>query len=495
MEFSSSLPLDLLALADPATRGAPPPLAFRPGDASGGGAALPFELCLELLEPVVSSGEPLPLPGNPLPVALDEDTAPELDAAETLALALPGFMPAPIVAVAPPAGSADAAAADAAALSLVPSAALPTQAQPASTAAEPTVAAGVPQNFTVAPSAVAGAPPSSAPEAPGPTPSTAAADADANAWLATLADTGSDTPAATAPAATQPAALRSAVDSGATATTARPLAADADYAAEAAVVAPRSEPSPVPRRSDEPSRGTPRISWREALTANAVQPSQSTPLATADTPDAALPTAAPAASPFVAALRGDIAAASGTSSAPVAEAGAAPGGHAALHAATAQHSSATAQTTAAATPDRAPVDTTTPRWQEAFASRVQWLADQNIGEAHIRLNPPELGAVDVKISLVEDRTFVQLTTHTTAARDELAQSLPRLRELFAASGLDLGGASVATGRDGQARNDGAPADQPYASRQGFASGSDEATAATAPSRRSAAGASRIDLFA
>ena len=97
----------------------------------------------------------------------------------------------------------------------------------------------------------------------------------------------------------------------------------------------------------------------------------------------------------------------------------------------------------------APVDLRTPNWQEAFANRVQWLVDTQVGEARIKLNPPELGAVDVKISLVDDKTYVQLTTATAAARDELSQSLPRLRELFTGSGLELGGASVHNGRDGQ----------------------------------------------
>lgn len=113
--------------------------------------------------------------------------------------------------------------------------------------------------------------------------------------------------------------------------------------------------------------------------------------------------------------------------------------------------SATAATAAAAsTFGDAPVDTRAQQWQEAFAGRVQWLVDQGVGEARIRLNPPELGAVDVKISLVEDKTFVQLTAATAAARDELAQSLPRLRDLFVASGLELGGASVQGGRGGHA---------------------------------------------
>ena len=115
-------------------------------------------------------------------------------------------------------------------------------------------------------------------------------------------------------------------------------------------------------------------------------------------------------------------------------------------------------TSAAATPAASlpstPVDVRTPSWQEAFASRVQWLVETQAGEARIKLNPPELGAVDVKISLVDDKTYVQLTTATAAARDELAQSLPRLRELLTVSGLEVGGASVHNGHDQHPTGDG-----------------------------------------
>ena len=152
-------------------------------------------------------------------------------------------------------------------------------------------------------------------------------------------------------------------------------------------------------------------------------------------------------------------------------------------------------TTAAALPPPAsagaPVDLRSPNWQEAFANRVQWLVDTQVGEARIKLNPPELGAVDVTISLVDDKTYVQLTTATAAARDELSQSLPRLRELFTGSGLELGGASVHNGRDGHASGDGrgAGAAEPrwFA---GFAEHGDELAAG--PLRRSLG---RIDVFA
>jgi flagellar hook-length control protein FliK len=128
----------------------------------------------------------------------------------------------------------------------------------------------------------------------------------------------------------------------------------------------------------------------------------------------------------------------------------------------AAHGSATSTAPAAAALST-PVDVRTPGWHEAFANRVQWLVDSDVNEARIRLHPAELGAVDVEISLIDDKTYVQLTTATASARDELSQSLPRLRELFASSGLELGGASVRDGRDSQqpfGRGDGPAAPSP-----------------------------------
>jgi flagellar hook-length control protein FliK len=112
------------------------------------------------------------------------------------------------------------------------------------------------------------------------------------------------------------------------------------------------------------------------------------------------------------------------------------------------------------------VDTTAARWHDALATRIQWLVDHDVGEAKIKLNPPELGALDVKISLLDDKTYVQMTAHSASARDELAQGLPRLRELLSAGGLELGGATVSGGHDD--RGAFGPAPQPIARAAPFA---------------------------
>jgi flagellar hook-length control protein FliK len=139
-----------------------------------------------------------------------------------------------------------------------------------------------------------------------------------------------------------------------------------------------------------------------------------------------------------------------------------------------------------------PLDTRADRWQDALASRIQWLVDHDVGEARIKLNPPELGALDVRVSLLDDKTFVQMTAHAATARDELVQSLPRLRELLTAGGLDLGGATVTGGRDERASQHAAL--EPLTRAARFAEAAHEA-----PTERAGAlvarAVSRIDTFA
>jgi hypothetical protein len=84
-----------------------------------------------------------------------------------------------------------------------------------------------------------------------------------------------------------------------------------------------------------------------------------------------------------------------------------------------------------------------------------------------------------------------MTAHAAAARDELAQSLPRLRELLVAGGLDLGGATVTGGRDDRASQHASPESLARAAR--FAA----ADAVAAPERAIGhlASVGRIDTFA
>lgn len=86
------------------------------------------------------------------------------------------------------------------------------------------------------------------------------------------------------------------------------------------------------------------------------------------------------------------------------------------------------------------------RFAEALGSRLQWMAEQGGGEVRLRLAPEGLGPIEIRLQLDGDR--VDLAMHAVAAetRQALEQALPRLRELLAQGGLQLGQADVGQGQ-------------------------------------------------
>lgn len=81
-------------------------------------------------------------------------------------------------------------------------------------------------------------------------------------------------------------------------------------------------------------------------------------------------------------------------------------------------------------------------WNQAFGERVVWMARGGIQEAQIQLNPRHLGPVEVRLSVHQDQVNVQFTAQHATTREAIEQALPRLRELFGDSGLQLGQADV-----------------------------------------------------
>lgn len=84
-----------------------------------------------------------------------------------------------------------------------------------------------------------------------------------------------------------------------------------------------------------------------------------------------------------------------------------------------------------------PVSVGQPSWSQAVGEKVLWLAAQNVQSAEIRLDPPELGPMQVKVSVQQEQTSITFTSHNAGVRDLLDQSLGRLRDMFNEQGLNL----------------------------------------------------------
>jgi len=81
-------------------------------------------------------------------------------------------------------------------------------------------------------------------------------------------------------------------------------------------------------------------------------------------------------------------------------------------------------------------------WESNLGSRLQMLVGQNVQAAEIRLDPPELGALDIKIKVTNDVATVNITSPHSQVREALEAAVPKLREMFEESGLSLGDVNV-----------------------------------------------------
>lgn len=95
-----------------------------------------------------------------------------------------------------------------------------------------------------------------------------------------------------------------------------------------------------------------------------------------------------------------------------------------------------------------------PKLEQAFAEgmavRLNWMAQQQAGRAEIQLHPAELGSIDVQIEFEGKSVKADFQSPVAEVRQLLESTLPRLRDLLEAQGLQLRHADVGSG-EGQAR--------------------------------------------
>ncbi len=77
-----------------------------------------------------------------------------------------------------------------------------------------------------------------------------------------------------------------------------------------------------------------------------------------------------------------------------------------------------------------------------FSEKIVWLAGRQSQWADMSLNPPQLGAIEVRLSLSGGEAGAQFYSPHPAVRDAIEAALPKLRELMAQAGIALGDAQV-----------------------------------------------------
>lgn len=106
---------------------------------------------------------------------------------------------------------------------------------------------------------------------------------------------------------------------------------------------------------------------------------------------------------------------------------------------TATQQAAVAQKTDPAT---APLNIRQEQVSDEVAERINMMMAKNLKHVDIRLDPPEMGRMHIRLNMGSDSAGVQFTVSNQQAREAIEQSLPRLREMFAQQGIQLADTSV-----------------------------------------------------
>ena len=109
----------------------------------------------------------------------------------------------------------------------------------------------------------------------------------------------------------------------------------------------------------------------------------------------------------------------------------------------------------------------TNQWENQVGQKIVYMVGSEEQTASLTLNPPDLGPLQVVLSVSNDQASVTFSANQEEVRQALENALPRLREMMSESGIALGNASVNAGMpDGRQ----AQQDQAASSSRGFGRG-------------------------
>jgi len=134
-----------------------------------------------------------------------------------------------------------------------------------------------------------------------------------------------------------------------------------------------------------------------------------------------------------------------------------------------------------------------PRWNQQLGDRVLWMARGEAQTAQINITPAQLGPIQISISLQGDQMTAQFISAHQEVRQALEDAMPRLREMLANAGINLGQANVGTQQQQRDTRAQFAAAVPSAGEEAILPG--DASWNTLPAQPLQRGRGMIDLFA
>jgi len=83
-----------------------------------------------------------------------------------------------------------------------------------------------------------------------------------------------------------------------------------------------------------------------------------------------------------------------------------------------------------------------PDFSNAVKEKVMVMVNQQIRQLDIRLDPPELGGMQIKVNMQNEQAVVSFMVQNQSAKEAVEQQLAKFKEMMADSGVDVGEANV-----------------------------------------------------
>lgn len=83
-----------------------------------------------------------------------------------------------------------------------------------------------------------------------------------------------------------------------------------------------------------------------------------------------------------------------------------------------------------------------PAWQAEFGQKIVWMATNERQNAQLTLNPPQMGPIEISLSVKNEQATAIFVSANPEVREAIESSLPRLREMLAGVGVELGQTNV-----------------------------------------------------
>lgn len=83
-------------------------------------------------------------------------------------------------------------------------------------------------------------------------------------------------------------------------------------------------------------------------------------------------------------------------------------------------------------------------WNEDFSQKVVWMASNDKQAAQITINPPDMGPIEISLNLNKDNASAFFVSQNAEVRASIETALPRLKEMLANVGIELGQSNVSS---------------------------------------------------